>query len=100
MTRLADMKAAELQQFHARVRADYEAFRAKGFKLDMTRGKPSAEQLDLSNALLQLPGNGDWHQADGGDTRNYFGSIQGLPEARALFSEHPGRAAGADPDRQ
>jgi DNA-binding transcriptional MocR family regulator len=86
MTRLADMKAAELQQFHARVRADYEAFRAKGFKLDMTRGKPSAEQLDLSNALLQLPGNGDWHQADGGDTRNYFGSIQGLPEARALFA--------------
>ena len=86
MTRLAEMTAAELQQCHARIRADYDAFQAKGFKLDMTRGKPSAEQLDLSNDLLRLPGNLDWHQADGGDTRNYFGSIQGLPEARALFA--------------
>jgi DNA-binding transcriptional MocR family regulator len=86
MTRLADMNAAELQEFHARARADYDALKARGITLDMTRGKPSAEQLDLSNELLRLPGNGDWHQADGGDTRNYFGSIQGLPEARALFS--------------
>ena len=86
MTRLADMTAAELQQCHARARADYEAFKARGITLDMTRGKPSEAQLDLSNALLRLPGNGDWHTADGGDTRNYFGSLQGLPEARALFS--------------
>lgn len=86
MTRLADMNAAELQQFLARARTDYDTLKARGIKLDMTRGKPAAEQLDLSNDLLRLPGNGDWHQADGGDTRNYFGSIQGLPEARALFS--------------
>jgi hypothetical protein len=35
---------------------------------------------------MTLPGNGDYVQADGGDTRNYFGSLQGLPEARALFA--------------
>lgn len=85
MTCLADMNTAELQQAHARALADYEAFKARGVKLDMTRGKPSEAQLDLSNQLLRLPGNGDWHTADGGDTRNYFGSLQGLPEARALF---------------
>lgn len=94
MTRLADMTAAELQQCHARARADYDAFKARGIRLDMTRGKPSEAQLDLSNALLRLPGNGDWHTADGGDTRNYFGSIQGLPEARALFAGVMGAPAG------
>ena len=86
MTRLVDMTAAELQQCHARALADYEAFKARGITLDMTRGKPSEAQLDLSSPLLRLPGNLDWHTADGGDARNYFGSLQGLPEARALFA--------------
>jgi DNA-binding transcriptional MocR family regulator len=93
MIPLRDSTPAELRQRHARVLEEYQAFRARGVTLDMTRGKPAPEQLDLSNALLQLPGNGDWHQADGGDTRNYFGSIQGLPEARALFSGMMGAPA-------
>lgn len=67
-------------------RRDHAILCAQGLSIDMTRGKPSPEQLDLSSALLTLPGNGDYFQADGGDTRNYYGSQQGLPEARALFS--------------
>ena len=51
----------------------------------MTRGKPSTEQLDLSHAMLTLPGNGDWQTEAGEDARNY-GGLQGLPEARALFA--------------
>jgi DNA-binding transcriptional MocR family regulator len=54
-------------------------------KLDLTRGKPSPEQLDLSNALLALPGNKSFNAADGTDVRNY-GGLQGLTEARALFT--------------
>lgn len=51
----------------------------------MTRGKPAPDQLDLANAILALPGNGDYFSAAGEDARNY-GNLQGLAEARALFS--------------
>ena len=64
------------------VQAQYDAFKQRGLKLDMSRGKPAPEQLDLSNALLDaLPG---FAAADGLDARNY-GLGVGLPEARALF---------------
>lgn len=64
--------------------AQYQAFKQRGLKLDMSRGKPAPEQLDLSNALTAaLP---SYKAADGTDARNYGGTV-GLPEARALFSE-------------
>lgn len=68
----------------AAVRADYESFRARGLKLDMTRGKPAPDQLSLSEAMLS-PGNGDTTSAAGEDGRNY-GNLQGLAEARALYA--------------
>ena len=62
----------------------YQAFKQLGLKLDMSRGKPAPEQLDLSNALTEaLP---TYFAADGTDARNYGGTI-GLPEARALFGQ-------------
>src|ERR1700710_2156708 len=64
----------------------YEDLKAKGLKLDLTRGKPSNAQLDLSNPLLSLPGEGDYTSANGTDTRNY-GGPDGLPELRAIFGE-------------
>jgi DNA-binding transcriptional MocR family regulator len=75
-----DVRAA-----YDRALADYSAFRARGLKLNLGRGKPSEEQLDLSNALLSLPGDGDYRAADGADCRNY-GGVQGLPEIRAIFA--------------
>jgi DNA-binding transcriptional MocR family regulator len=63
----------------------YNAFRAKGLKLNLTRGKPSAAQLELSAELLSLPGPGTWLAADSTDCRNY-GELQGLAAARKLFS--------------
>ena len=66
------------------VQAQYDEFKLRGLKLDMSRGKPAPEQLDLSNVLLNaLPG---FMAADGFDARNY-GLGTGLPEARALFGE-------------
>ena len=65
-------------------RAAYEELKAQGMKLDLTRGKPSAEQLDLATPMLGLPGD-DYLAADGTDTRNY-GGLQGLRELRELFS--------------
>ncbi|HXD62754.1 MAG TPA: aminotransferase class I/II-fold pyridoxal phosphate-dependent enzyme [Lacisediminihabitans sp.] len=64
----------------------YRELQAKKLTLDLTRGKPSPEQLDLSNALLSLPGEGDYRDASGTDVRNY-GGLDGLPELRAIFGE-------------
>ena len=73
----------DVTEDYSRALAAYEAFRAHGLMLDMTRGKPSPERLDLSSALLRLPDQ-DHLTAAGEDVRNY-GGLQGLPEARALF---------------
>jgi DNA-binding transcriptional MocR family regulator len=67
------------------LRDRYDAFKAKSLKLDLTRGKPAAQQLDLSSELLALPGAGNFKAEDGTDCRNY-GGLQGLPEARRLFA--------------
>src|SRR5690625_6349201 len=58
---------------------------AADLSLDLTRGKPASEQLNLSNALLALPGNDDFIAADGSDVRNY-GQPRGLRELREIFS--------------
>ncbi len=82
---LDSLQTADLSAFHDQTRQRYEAFRQRGLKLDLTRGKPSSEQLDLSNGLLDLPGAGDYTAADGTDVRNY-GGLQGLAELRALLA--------------
>ena len=82
---LQTLPTADLSSIHQDVQRRYDAFRQRGLALDLTRGKPSSEQLDLSSALLALPGAGDFLAADGTDTRNY-GVLQGLPELRALLA--------------
>ena len=83
LTSLSDSELAEAERTNA---ADYAAFAARGLKLDMTRGKPSPEQLDLAEGMLALPGNRD-HLTDAGEDARNYGGLQGLPEARALFTE-------------
>ena len=85
ITPLADLSTTDLEAFQHQVRQRYDAFAARGLKLDLTRGKPASGQLDLSEALLSLPGARDYSAADGTDTRNY-GVLQGLPELRALLA--------------
>ena len=65
-------------------RAVYARLAARELKLDMTRGKPAPEQLDLAEGMLALPGNRDFVTETGEDARNY-GGLQGLIEARRLF---------------
>lgn len=76
----------ELAAEHEQQKRNYADLQAKGLKLDLTRGKPSAAQLDLSNKLLELPGAEDFRDGDGTDVRNY-GGVHGLPELRAIFGE-------------
>lgn len=66
--------------------ARYDAFVKQGLKLDMTRGKPANEQLDLANGLANALAAGDFKAADGTDVRNY-GGLDGLPEVKAIFAD-------------
>ena len=84
MTDLRNLSTADLRTYRVQVNERYEAFRAQKHSLNLGRGKPSPEQLDLSNGLLSVLGSGDFLAADGTDCRNY-GGLQGLAEARALF---------------
>ena len=87
MTNLTQLRPDQLLQ------DKYQAFKARGLKLDLTRGKPSAAQLDLSAGLLSLPGANDFLGEGGVDARNY-GGLQGLAEVRRLFSTMMGAPAG------
>jgi DNA-binding transcriptional MocR family regulator len=81
---LADLSPADLAAFLADRQAAYAELQGKGLKLDLTRGKPSSEQLDLSNELLRLPTT---HlDRSGVDVRNY-GGLEGLAELREIFAE-------------
>ncbi|QDP95469.1 aminotransferase [Microlunatus elymi] len=83
---LADLSPAELSALHEELTTRYEELKPAGLKLDLTRGKPSAEQLDLSNELLGLPGPDHTVDAAGVDVRNY-GGLQGLQEIRQIFGD-------------
>ncbi|MCW4352667.1 aminotransferase class I/II-fold pyridoxal phosphate-dependent enzyme [Hoyosella sp. YIM 151337] len=82
----------ELQTEANRLEDLYSALKAKNLTLDLTRGKPSPEQLDLANALLTMPGP-DFRDASGTDCRNY-GGLDGLPELRAIFADILGIPVG------
>ena len=91
MTEVIQPTSPEVTQVNQKVRQSYDAFKAKGWKLNLTRGKPSSSQLDLSAELLALPKVADYIAEDGTDCRNY-GNLQGLAEARKLFSGMMGAA--------
>ena len=67
-------------------RLRFDAMCAEPVPLDLTRGKPSAAQLDLSREMLTALGPDDYLDGHGNDCRNY-GLPDGLPEVRALFGE-------------
>lgn len=81
---LASLSPADLAAFRDTRRTAYAALVELGLTLDLTRGKPSAAQLDLSEGLLRLPTSTT--DRAGVDVRNY-GGLDGLPELRELFAE-------------
>src|SRR2546423_168236 len=83
---LTQLSADELTRHRDQLRGEYAVLQARDLTLDLTRGKPSAEQLDLSEALLELPGAGRHLAGDGTDARNY-GGLRGLVELRRIFGE-------------
>ncbi|MBP7682281.1 MAG: aminotransferase class I/II-fold pyridoxal phosphate-dependent enzyme, partial [Deltaproteobacteria bacterium] len=86
MSSLTPAQSKALVDTLPQLEASYAALKEKGLKLDMTRGKPSNEQLDLANALNTALAETDYKAADGTDGRNY-GGLDGLPEMKAIFAE-------------
>ena len=82
----AKLGRSALEQEQEKCESEYEALKAQGLKLDMSRGKPGKEQLDLVSGILSILTEAEDCAADGMDTRNY-GGLAGLPSARALFAD-------------
>lgn len=80
------MNSEAIQERLATLRNEYEQICARGLSLDLTRGKPSTEQLALSDALDGIL-DGNYRDGDGTDCRNYGGAL-GIPEARAFAAEY------------
>jgi aspartate/methionine/tyrosine aminotransferase len=76
----------QLNDEYASLCQRYEAFKSRKLRLDMSRGKPCPEQLDLSAGLLDAISSADCLRSDDGmDLRNY-GGLDGIPEAKRLFA--------------
>ncbi|WP_312561303.1 aminotransferase class I/II-fold pyridoxal phosphate-dependent enzyme [Anaerospora sp.] len=85
MSHFKKLSVEELQQQQAILAGQYEKFQAQKLKLDMSRGKPCSEQLDLSNDLFNCLSQTDYKTANGTDCRNY-GGLDGIAEAKELFA--------------
>ena len=78
-----EMDRQQLEAEHEALQALYKEYQSRGLKLDMSRGKPCPEQLDLSMDMLKLE---DYRGDNGTDSRNY-GLLEGMPEARVFFAD-------------
>ncbi len=83
--RYTEMNKEQLAAEKERLEQQFNEYKAKGLKLDMSRGKPSPDQLDLSMEIMDHYGN-EYVSENGIDCRNY-GILDGIPEAKAIFSE-------------
>ena len=83
----SELSKNEMQAELSALKSKYEEFKAKGLKLDMSRGKPGGDQLDLTVDMLNTVKTAqDCFSANGTDCRNY-GILDGIPEAKKLFAD-------------
>lgn len=95
MSKLKDMTKEELAQWEIYLRRKYAEYQSQDLHLDMSRGKPGVQQLDLTLDMLECVNARDGYTAENGlDVRNY-GLLDGLPEVKALF----GQILGIDADQ-
>ena len=87
MKKYSDMTKEELLTLKAQLEKEFADIKAQGLTLDMSRGKPSAAQLDLSMEMMSvLNSDSNLKCETGVDCRNY-GVIDGIPEAKRLLGE-------------
>ena len=87
MTAYKDLSREELLELKKKLNKEFEGMKAKNLHLDMSRGKPSKAQLDLSMGMMDvLTSDSDLVCSEGVDCRNY-GVIDGIKEAKQLFAD-------------
>lgn len=86
MMKYTEMTAQQRQAEYAAVLAEYEKQKSLGLKLNMARGKPGREQLDMVTEMSNILVKPEDFISDGIDSRNY-GNVDGLPAAKALFAD-------------
>ncbi len=87
MTAYKDLSREELLEIKKKLEKEFDKVRAQGLHLDMSRGKPSKAQLDLSMGMMDvLTSDTDLVCVEGVDCRNY-GVIDGIKEAKQLFAD-------------
>ncbi len=87
MMNFKDLGSRELEERRAELMARYQEFQSRNLQIDMTRGKPSPEQLDLAADMLTCVDGQSYQTQDGIDCRNY-GGLDGIPEAKRLFAQY------------
>ncbi len=83
---IKNLSREQLQERLAALTEKYNEYKSMGLKLDMSRGKPGADQLEITNDMLDPALLGDYKASNGFDVRNY-GILDGIPECKKLFSE-------------
>lgn len=86
MQQYKNLGSEDLQKELEQIENTYNQLKSQGLKLDMSRGKPGADQLDISNGLIGCIDEKSFKASDGTDCRNY-GGLDGLPEAKKLFAD-------------
>ena len=87
MGRYEDLSVEELESLRKELKQSYREYQNMDLNLDMSRGKPSLDQLDLSNGMMDaLNSEADMYSSDGFDVRNY-GVLGGIAEAKELLSD-------------
>ena len=82
----SELTPAEVEAEYRKVRAEYDALKAKNLQIDMSRGKPGSDQLCLSDGMNFVFDDGNYLCENGMDARNY-GMPDGIPECRRLFAD-------------
>ncbi len=82
-----EMEKSELATMKKQWDDEYNSFKAKGLKLNMARGKPAPEQLELSMGLLDVLNSKSSLIGENGDDYRNYGILEGIPEAREMFSK-------------
>ena len=86
MKKYSEMTLAERQAEYVTAQGEYEKLKGMGLRLNMARGKPGKEQLDMVTPMLSLLTKPEDFISDGIETRNY-GEVAGIPAAKRLFAD-------------
>ncbi len=89
MAQYKTLSKEELISLKEQLQKEYDSFKAQGLKLDMSRGKPGADQLAVSNGLLDAITSKDWENGQGSGSLEYrnYGILTGIKECKKIFAD-------------